>query len=73
MSEEGDVVSEVPAQVVTADVVPEKLDAFEAALAASATEIASPPAAEPAVEATFEPSSSPESELALSSDEDGDI
>ena len=66
-------VSEVPAQVVTADVVPEKLDAFEAALAASATEIASPPAAEPAVEATFEPSSSPESELALSSDEDGDI
>ena len=73
MSEEGDVVSEVPAQVVTADVVPEKLDAFEAALAASATEIASPPAAELAVEATFEPSSSPESELALSSDEDGDI
>ena len=73
MSEEGDVVSEVPAQVVTADVVPEKLDAFEAALAASATEIASSPAAEPAVEATFEPSSSPESELALSSDEDGDI
>jgi|LauGreDrversion2_3_1035106.scaffolds.fasta_scaffold06302_2 transcriptional antiterminator NusG len=82
MSEEGNVVSEastngavseVPAQVVTAEVVPEKLDAFEAALAASATEIASPPAAEPAAEATFEPPSSPESELALSSDEDGDI
>jgi len=82
MSEEGNgvseastngAVSEVPAQVVTAEVVPEKLDAFEAALAASATEIASPPAAEPAAEATFEPPSSPESELALSSDEDGDI
>ena len=68
-----DAVSEVPAQEVIPDVVPEKLDAFEAALAASATEIASPPAAEQAAEAPFEPTPSPESELALSSDEDGDI
>ena len=47
----------------------QKLDAFEAALAASATEIATPAAEEVAAEPTM----SSEPELALASDEDGDI
>ena len=47
-----------------------KLDAFEAALAANATEIATPVVEEEIVEA---PVASTEPELALASDEDGDI
>jgi len=49
----------------------QKPDAFEAALAASATEIAAPVVEE--VVATIEPTASIESELALASDEDGDV
>ena len=49
----------------------QKPDAFEAALAASATEIAAPVVEE--VVATTEPTASIESELALASDEDGDV
>jgi len=49
----------------------QKPDAFEAALAASATEIAAPVVEE--FVATTEPTASIESELALASDEDGDI
>ena len=71
-----DAVSEVPAQEVITDVVAvtegvvtQKLDAFEAALAASASEIATPLE----VEAVAELTTSTESELALASDEDGDI
>lgn len=83
MSEEGnvvseestnDAVSEIPAQEVLPDVVPEKLDAFEAALAASATEIASPAVeVEEIHETSVDSPSLSESELALSSDEDGDV
>lgn len=62
-------VSEVPAQEVSADVVLQKHDAFEAALAASASEIATPVE----VAAVEELTTSTESELALASDEDGDI
>ncbi len=47
-----------------------KPDAFEAALAANASEIATPVVAEEIVEA---PVASTEPELALASDEDGDI
>jgi len=47
-----------------------KPDAFEAALAANATEIATPVVEEEIVEA---PVASTEPELALASDEDGDI
>jgi transcriptional antiterminator NusG len=49
----------------------QKPDAFEAALAASATEIAAPVVEE--VVATTEPTTSIESELALASDQDGDV
>ena len=63
-------VSAVPADVVTSDVVASKPDAFEAALAANATEIATPVVEEEIVEA---PVASTEPELALASDEDGDI
>ena len=49
----------------------QKPDAFEAALAASATEIAAPVVEEVVV--TTEPTASIESELALASDEDGDV
>ena len=66
-----DAVSEVPAEAVTADVVTQKPDAFEAALAASATEIASP-IAEDVIEDVVA-NASTEPELALASDEDGDI
>jgi transcriptional antiterminator NusG len=66
-----DAVSEVPAEAVTADVVTPKPDAFEAALAASATEIATPVVEEVAVIA--ESTASTDSELALAMDEDGDI
>ena len=65
-----DAVSAVPAEVVTSDVVSQKPDAFEAALAANATEISTPVVEEENVEA---PVASTESELALASDEDGDI
>ena len=62
-----DAVSEVPAEAT--DVVTQKPDAFEAALAASATAIATP-----VEESDYaEPTLSIESELALASDEDGDI
>jgi transcriptional antiterminator NusG len=50
-----------------------KADAFEAALAASASEIASPVVEEDAQENIVESVSSDEPELALASDEDGDI
>ena len=50
-----------------------KADAFEAALAASASEIASPVVEEAAQEIIVESVSSNEPELALASDEDGDI
>jgi transcriptional antiterminator NusG len=50
-----------------------KADAFEAALAASASEIASPVVEEAAQEIIVESLSSNEPELALASDEDGDI
>lgn len=66
-----DAVSEVPAEAVTAEVVTQKPDAFEAALAASATEIAAPVVEE--FVTTTEPMASIESELALASDEDGDV
>jgi len=66
-----DAVSEVPAQEVITDVVSSKPDAFEAALAASATEIASP-VAEDVIEDVVA-NASTEPELALASDEDGDI
>jgi len=66
-----DAVSEVPAEAVTADVVTPKPDAFEAALAASATEIATPVVEEVAVIA--ESTASTDSELALAMDEDGDV
>lgn len=56
---------------VKTEVVTQKSDAFEAALAASASELASPTIEE--VEITAEPHQSAESELALASDEDGDI
>ena len=49
------------------DISTPKLDAFEAALAASATELSSP------VEEVVEVHTSTEPELALASDEDGDI
>ena len=65
-----DAVSEVPAEAVTADVVSPKLDAFEAALAASASEIATPTIE---AEVTEDVVVSADSELALASDEDGDI
>ncbi len=68
-----DAVPKVGAQAVTTEAVTQKTDAFEAALAASATEIASPPGAEVAQESTFEPTSTSEPELALAFDEDGDI
>jgi transcriptional antiterminator NusG len=51
----------------------QKEDAFEAALAASASEIASPVVEEDAQEIIVESVSSNEPELALASDEDGDI
>ena len=51
----------------------QKPDAFEAALAASATEIASPVAAEVIEDVVAEAATSTEPELALASDEDGDI
>jgi len=66
-----DAVSEVPAEAVTADVASSKPDAFEAALAASATEIASP-VLEDVIEDVLA-NASTEPELALASDEDGDI
>jgi transcriptional antiterminator NusG len=66
-----DAVSEVPAQEVITDVVSSKPDAFEAALAASATEIASP-VVEDVIEDVVA-NASTEPELALASDEDGDI
>ena len=50
-----------------------KADAFEAALAASASEIASPVVEEAAQEIIVESVSSNEPELALASDEEGDI
>jgi len=75
MTEELNVVSEVSETVaddaVKTEVVTQKSDAFEAALAASASELASPTIEE--VEITAEPHQSAESELALASDEDGDI
>ncbi|CAB4840604.1 unannotated protein [freshwater metagenome] len=49
----------------------QKPDAFEAALAASATEIAAPVVEE--VAAIAEPKTSTDSELALATDEDGDV
>jgi len=49
----------------------QKPDAFEAALAASATEIATPAVEE--VAAISEPMASTDSELALATDEDGDV
>ena len=49
----------------------QKPDAFEAALAASATEIAAPVVEE--VAAIAEPTASIDSELALAMDEDGDV
>ena len=49
----------------------QKPDAFEAALAASATEIAAPVVEE--VAAIAEPKASTDSELALATDEDGDV
>ena len=49
-----------------------KQDAFEAALAASASEIASP-SVEEDIEEVVLPVASTEPELALASDEDGDI
>ncbi len=84
MTEELNVVSEVSTidavvavsepvadDAVKTEVVTQKSDAFEAALAASASELASPTIEE--VEITAEPHQSAESELALASDEDGDI
>lgn len=71
-----DAVSEVPVQEVITDVVAEaadvvtpKLDAFEAALAASATETVTPVQEEN----IGDPIIATEPELALASDEDGDI
>lgn len=63
-----DAVSEV-SEPVANDAMTQKHDAFEAALAASASEIASPVE----VAAIEELTTSTESELALASDEDGDI
>ena len=51
----------------------QKPDAFEAALAASATEIASPVIEDVSEDVVAETTSSTEPELALASDEDGDI
>ena len=66
-----EVITDVVADAVTADVVKQKPDAFEAALAASASELATPTVDE--VEITLEQHQSAEPELALASDEDGDI
>ncbi len=64
-----DALPEIPAQ--SEEVMTPKPDAFEAALAASASEIAAPESVEP--ESISQSVSSTEPELALASDEDGDI